>query len=108
MAREQDISDNPRAVRRLRTACERAKRALSSSTSAAVEIDSLYEARAAGRLPRAFPVLRNPHAREPRRGQHVMHSPWRQAMTLGRDLTMRFTGRASTFTPVSRGRGLRS
>ena len=40
---KKDISDNPRALRRLRTACERAKRALSSSTVATVEIDSLYE-----------------------------------------------------------------
>ncbi|KAL3315294.1 Heat shock cognate 71 kDa protein [Cichlidogyrus casuarinus] len=38
-----DISDNKRAVRRLRTACERAKRTLSSSTQAAIEIDSMYE-----------------------------------------------------------------
>jgi len=38
-----DISKNQRAVRRLRTACERAKRTLSSSTQASIEIDSLYE-----------------------------------------------------------------
>ncbi|KAK6959756.1 heat shock protein 70 A1 [Biomphalaria glabrata] len=38
-----DMSKNPRAVRRLRTACERAKRTLSSSTEASVEIDSLFE-----------------------------------------------------------------
>ena len=38
-----DISGNARAVRRLRTACERAKRTLSSATQAAVEIDALYE-----------------------------------------------------------------
>jgi len=38
-----DISHNQRAVRRLRTACERAKRTLSSATQASVEIDSLYE-----------------------------------------------------------------
>lgn len=38
-----DISGNKRAVRRLRTACERAKRTLSSSTQANIEIDSLYE-----------------------------------------------------------------
>jgi len=38
-----DISNNQRAIRRLRTACERAKRTLSSSTQASVEIDSLYE-----------------------------------------------------------------
>eukprot|EP01116_Phalansterium_solitarium_P003245 TRINITY_DN13_c0_g1_i1.p1 TRINITY_DN13_c0_g1~~TRINITY_DN13_c0_g1_i1.p1 ORF type:complete len:709 (+),score=331.86 TRINITY_DN13_c0_g1_i1:75-2129(+) len=38
-----DISGNARALRRLRTACERAKRALSSQTQAAVEIDSLYD-----------------------------------------------------------------
>lgn len=38
-----DISNNNRAIRRLRTACERAKRTLSSSTQASIEIDSLYE-----------------------------------------------------------------
>lgn len=38
-----DISSNPRSLRRLRTACERAKRTLSSSTEAGIEIDSLYE-----------------------------------------------------------------
>ena len=38
-----DISGNARALRRLRTACERAKRILSSSTEAAVEIDALYD-----------------------------------------------------------------
>jgi len=40
---KKDISGNKRAVRRLRTACERAKRTLSSSTQAGIEIDSLYE-----------------------------------------------------------------
>lgn len=40
---KKDISDNKRAVRRLRTACERAKRTLSSSSQASVEIDSLFE-----------------------------------------------------------------
>ncbi|KAM8921370.1 heat shock-related 70 kDa protein 2 [Pelodytes ibericus] len=40
---KKDISGNKRAVRRLRTACERAKRTLSSSTQASLEIDSLYE-----------------------------------------------------------------
>ena len=38
-----DLTDNQRALRRLRTACERAKRTLSSSTQAHIEIDSLYE-----------------------------------------------------------------
>lgn len=38
-----DISNNPRALRRLRTACERAKRTLSSSTEACLEIDALHE-----------------------------------------------------------------
>ena len=38
-----DISGNARALRRLRTACERAKRILSSSTEAAIEIDALYD-----------------------------------------------------------------
>ena len=40
---KQDMSGNPRAMRRLRTACERAKRTLSSSANATIEIDSLYE-----------------------------------------------------------------
>ncbi|KAL3857917.1 hypothetical protein ACJMK2_012544 [Sinanodonta woodiana] len=40
---KKDISKNARALRRLRTACERAKRTLSSSTEASVEIDSLHE-----------------------------------------------------------------
>jgi heat shock 70kDa protein 1/2/6/8 len=40
---KKDISDNPRALRRLRTACERAKRNLSSSAQASIEIDSLYD-----------------------------------------------------------------
>ncbi|TKC45247.1 hypothetical protein EI555_000905 [Monodon monoceros] len=40
---KKDIGENKRAVRRLRTACERAKRTLSSSTQATIEIDSLCE-----------------------------------------------------------------
>ena len=38
-----DIKDNPRSMRRLRTACERAKRSLSASTQASIEIDSLFD-----------------------------------------------------------------
>ena len=38
-----DMSENQRALRRLRTACERAKRTLSSATQANLEIDSLFE-----------------------------------------------------------------
>merc|ERR1712051_728922 len=38
-----DMSKNQRALRRLRTACERAKRTLSSSTQAHIEIDSLFD-----------------------------------------------------------------
>ncbi|CAI9093762.1 OLC1v1029323C1 [Oldenlandia corymbosa var. corymbosa] len=38
-----DISLNPRAMRRLRTACERAKRVLSSSLETRIEIDALLE-----------------------------------------------------------------
>lgn len=38
-----DISRNNRALRRLRTACERAKRTLSSAAQASIEIDSLAE-----------------------------------------------------------------
>ena len=40
---KKDISGNPRALRRLRTACERAKRTLSSTAQTMVEIDSLFE-----------------------------------------------------------------
>jgi len=40
---KKDLSSNKRSLRRLRTACERAKRTLSSSTQASIEIDSLYE-----------------------------------------------------------------
>jgi L1 cell adhesion molecule like protein len=40
---KKDISANKKSMRRLRTACERAKRTLSSSTNATLEIDSLYE-----------------------------------------------------------------
>jgi len=40
---KKDIAGNKRAVRRLRTACERAKRTLSASAQASIEIDSLFE-----------------------------------------------------------------
>ena len=40
---KKDITSNKRALRRLRTACERAKRTLSASAQANIEIDSLYE-----------------------------------------------------------------
>lgn len=40
---KKDIRDNKRSIRRLRTSCERAKRTLSSSTQAFIEIDSLYD-----------------------------------------------------------------
>ncbi|EDV40220.1 uncharacterized protein Dana_GF24052, isoform B [Drosophila ananassae] len=40
---KRDLAQNKRALRRLRTACERAKRTLSSSTQASIEIDSLFE-----------------------------------------------------------------
>ena len=38
-----DIKDNARAMRRLRTAAERAKRTLSTSAQTSIEIDSLYD-----------------------------------------------------------------
>merc|ERR1712224_881875 len=41
--RGKDMAGNQRALRRLRTQCERAKRTLSSSTQATIEIDSLFE-----------------------------------------------------------------
>merc|ERR1712214_248851 len=40
---KKDIKGNERALRRLRTACERAKRTLSASAQANIEIDSLFE-----------------------------------------------------------------
>lgn len=41
--RGMNVRENLRAMRRLRTACERAKRTLSASTQAQVEIDALHE-----------------------------------------------------------------
>jgi len=41
--RGKDISTNARALRRLRSACERAKRTLSAAPQAFIEIDSLFE-----------------------------------------------------------------
>jgi heat shock protein 1/8 len=38
-----DISENKRALRRLKTACERTKKTLSTSNSATLELESLYE-----------------------------------------------------------------
>ena len=38
-----DISDNSKALRRLRTACEKAKRILSSAVETNIEVDSLYK-----------------------------------------------------------------
>jgi len=40
---KKDLHENPRALRRLRTACERAKRNLSAATTTTVQIDSLME-----------------------------------------------------------------
>ena len=41
--RGKDLAGNQRALRRLRTQCERAKRTLSSSTQATIEVDSLMD-----------------------------------------------------------------
>mmetsp|Transcript_13657 Transcript_13657/g.16417 ORF Transcript_13657/g.16417 Transcript_13657/m.16417 type:complete len:638 (+) Transcript_13657:134-2047(+) len=41
--KKKDITSNKRALRRLRTACERAKRTLSSTAQTTIEIDSLYD-----------------------------------------------------------------
>jgi heat shock protein 1/8 len=38
-----DLKQNPRALRRLRTQCENAKRILSSSTTTTIQLDSLHE-----------------------------------------------------------------
>ena len=40
---KKDLKGNPRALRRLKTACERAERSLSCSTQASIEIDSLAD-----------------------------------------------------------------
>jgi L1 cell adhesion molecule like protein len=40
---KKDLSVNKRALRRLRTSCERAKRMLSSSTQASIEVDWIFE-----------------------------------------------------------------
>merc|ERR1711933_87398 len=40
---KKDMSGNKRSLRRLRTACERAKRTLSASAQASIEIDSLFD-----------------------------------------------------------------
>jgi L1 cell adhesion molecule like protein len=40
---KKDLTDSKKSLRRLRTACENAKRTLSSSTVATVELDSLYD-----------------------------------------------------------------
>lgn len=40
---KKDISGNARALRRLKNACERAKRTLSATTQTTIEVDSLYE-----------------------------------------------------------------
>ncbi|RIB18929.1 heat shock protein 70 family, partial [Gigaspora rosea] len=40
---KKDLTTNARSLRRLRTACERAKRTLSSSAQTSIEIDSLFE-----------------------------------------------------------------
>jgi len=40
---KKDITGNPRAQRRLRTACERAKRTLSTTAQTHIEVDSLFE-----------------------------------------------------------------
>merc|ERR1712213_93313 len=40
---KKDLTGNKRSLRRLRTACERAKRTLSASAQASIEIDSLFE-----------------------------------------------------------------
>ena len=40
---KKDMSSSKRSMRRLRTECEKAKRSLSSASTASIEIDSLYE-----------------------------------------------------------------
>ncbi|KAJ1443147.1 Heat shock protein 70 family [Sesbania bispinosa] len=41
--KKMDISGDPRALRRLKSACEKAKKILSSNTDTCIEIDCLYQ-----------------------------------------------------------------
>lgn len=50
---KKDISDKPRPLRRLRTACEKAKRTLSNTTQTSIEIDSLFDG-----IDACFPITR--------------------------------------------------
>jgi L1 cell adhesion molecule like protein len=43
IAGDTGITENARSLRRLRTACERAKRLLSSATTASIEVDALID-----------------------------------------------------------------
>ncbi|CAI8612057.1 unnamed protein product [Vicia faba] len=43
MKNKEDISGNPKALRRLRTACERAKRTLSYETEATIDLDVIHQ-----------------------------------------------------------------
>lgn len=40
---KKNLEESPKAIKRLKTACERAKRTLSSSATASIELDSLYD-----------------------------------------------------------------
>ena len=40
---KKDLTENKRSLRRLKTACERAKRGLSNSNTASIELESIYE-----------------------------------------------------------------
>lgn len=40
---KKDLTENPRALKRLKTACERVKRNLSNATQASIELDALYD-----------------------------------------------------------------
>uniref|UniRef100_A0A2N9IAE1 Uncharacterized protein n=1 Tax=Fagus sylvatica TaxID=28930 RepID=A0A2N9IAE1_FAGSY len=53
-----DISGNPRALRRLRTACEKAKRILSSAIETTIEVDSLYNGGSC-RIPKVQQLLQD-------------------------------------------------
>ena len=52
-----DMSGNNRAIKRLRTQCERAKRTRSSSTQATIEIDSLFQGSGFSCLPKQSVII---------------------------------------------------
>ncbi|XP_073959032.1 major heat shock 70 kDa protein Ab-like [Choristoneura fumiferana] len=56
---KKDLRNNPKSLRRLRTAAERAKRTLSTSTEASIDVDALFEVGGSTRIPKIQSILQN-------------------------------------------------